>query len=959
MDVEANRSAEKLVLLVTQKRRKRADTEHAANSRRLKRHCSNQHLNSGTEAHVPLVHSDDRVYQQDTSPSELSLSPENGQQHPGQDNVASGSTRAHAVDGSVKVGNVQGLGSVVQKSPAHSDHLLISTRRSLYCERFLGFGPATRSDGHQGQGKFPSPPEEDLEDPSGEDPEGLELGRSKPELESVPGRQGRPLLSPEQEKESPAPVPAPARPQTRLQEESSLNLGPIPATPVPNFSNTCDSSILHHQRLADLCCGTAQDPQHDDSGDDDEVPIVTFGNIDSENDPEHHHEPCENTVLDQPTKPLRFEVTRGHSVDDTPEDINSDDGGTNGELGERSEPVIDLYDTDTESIEGSQNDATNSHHLSQRLDSMTIGESGSEGYASDAYANRGSPSPSPSPEQNVCSSPTDTDALYQDSSSEAASLYEDSDYETYDDDQSDEQTDDEEDEYLSDLCEADKDTPDANDSNALTPMAPSGRRRLTSEERELVRQTREIGACVRCRFQKIKCFPDPRNPEGKCKTCRRFSKTSPKTIHRIPCLRLRITEIVLYRSGGLNLTRRWKGTEMRDIPGRLTMSTVVRIQVSQNFYKKPIFLDVVQFTPQDGDVTARYWTEYHSGMTVFKKKELATYCLSNIYETAENIRQHTVENALPELLETTQDEFASGREGRFVICKTYQLAMIRFIKLTKEMRLGNPMSQEDKKEVKIFGNLFIMWFAIQHTIGSLYIQGDETLGMEPETQDKSYPLCNKIPAPRMVVAQFDPLVCSCILDIYKDKLLRDVDWLFNQDKNRWWFAMYTVVFNLLREASRMTADRYRHARENFGPKPRYSIPGFVESLHESCNNILTHWHYYNCNKWPKNKEDDAEHFAELSADQLDLIRQTRGDECIKKHLSVWKQFKANNGKVNAPDLDKNPKAVRYTGNQDKFDWDHPLYWVAQMFEKNWYPHPTYQREPEPNHPFPTPISTPS
>ncbi|CEI65960.1 unnamed protein product [Fusarium venenatum] len=956
MDVEANRSAEKLVLLVTQKRRKRADTEHAANSRRLKRHCSNQHLNSGIEGHVPLVHSDERVYQQDTSPSELSLSPENGQQHPGQDNVASGSTCAHADDGSVKVGNVQRSGSVVQKSPAHSDHLPISTRRSPYCERFLGFGLATRSDGQQDQGKFPSPPEVDLEDPSGEDPEGLELRQSKPELESVPGRQGRPLLSPEQEKESP--VPAPARPQTRLQEESSLNLGLIPVTPGPNFSTTCDSSILHHQRLADLCCSTAQDPQHDDSVDDDEVPIIKFGNIDFENDSEHHHEPCENTVLDQPTKLLLFAVTRGHSVDDTPEDVNSDDGGTNGELGERSEPVNDLYDTDTESIEGSQNDATNSHTLSQRLDSMTIGDSGSEGYASDAYANRGSPSPSP--EQNVCSSPIDTDALYQDSSSEAASLYEDSDYEAYDDDQSDGQTDEEEDEYLSDLCEADEDTHDVNASNALTPpMAPSGRRRLTSEERELVRQTREIGACVRCRFQKIKCFPDPRNPEGKCKTCKRFSKTSPKTIHRVPCLRLRITEIVLYRSGGLNLTRRWKGIEMRDIPGRLSKPRIVRIQVSQDFCKKPMFLDVVQFTPQDGDVTARYWTDNHSGTMAFKKKELATYCLNSIYETAENVRQYTVENALPALLQTIQEELASGHEGRLVVCRTYQLAMIRFMKLTKEMRLGNSMSQEDKKEVEVFGNLFIMWCAIQHTVGSLYIQGDETLGMQPETQDKSYPLYGKISAPRMIVAQFDNLVYNWVLEIYKEKLLRDVDWLFSQDKNRWWFTMYTVVFILLRESSRMTADRYRHARDNFGPKPRYSIPGFVESLHESCNNILTHWHYYNCNKWPKNKEDDAEHFAGLAGDQLDLIRQTRWDECIKQHLSVWKQFKANNGKVNIPDLGRDPEDVRYIGNQDKFDWDHSLYWVAQMFEKNWYPHPTYQREPVPNNPFPTPISTPS
>jgi hypothetical protein len=63
--------------------------------------------------------------------------------------------------------------------------------------------------------------------------------------------------------------------------------------------------------------------------------------------------------------------------------------------------------------------------------------------------------------------------------------------------------------------------------------------------------------------------------------------------------------------------------------------------------------------------------------------------------------------------------------------------------------------------------------------------------------------------------------------------------------------------------------------------------------------------------------------------------------------------------VNGTILRKDPDTIGYTGNQDKFDWDHPLYWVAQMFEKNWYPHPTYQRESVPKNPFPTPISTPS
>lgn len=34
----------------------------------------------------------------------------------------------------------------------------------------------------------------------------------------------------------------------------------------------------------------------------------------------------------------------------------------------------------------------------------------------------------------------------------------------------------------------------------------------------------------------------------------------------------------------------------------------------------------------------------------------------------------------------------------------------------------------------------------------------------------------------------------------------------------------------------------------------------------------------------------------------------------------------------------------YEGRQVFYDWDHPFYWVSQLFEEEWHPHATYQRE---------------
>ncbi|KAF5588430.1 hypothetical protein FPCIR_7188 [Fusarium pseudocircinatum] len=477
----------------------------------------------------------------------------------------------------------------------------------------------------------------------------------------------------------------------------------------------------------------------------------------------------------------------------------------------------------------------------------------------------------------------------------------------------------------------------------------------TLGEREVVRITREISACVRCRFQKIKCIIDEQNPEGQCKTCKNFSKTSPKTIHRVPCLRLRIADVVLYRSGGLKLTKRWAGIEMRDIGDRLD-TVAVTIEVSQNLCGKPLRMNVVRFRPIDGDVTARYWTDGLLGKATFKKKELANYCLENIYDTAESVRQYTIDNALPAFYHTIQEESAS-EAGEDPIIRTYLTAMARYMDLHNEHKSSGSLSRDDEKELEIFGNLFILWCAIQHTVGSLYIEGNETLGMLPETEDKSYPLYGKVSVPRMVVAQFDTLNYNEVLERYKEKLLRDIDWLFSQDKNRWWFTIYLVIFILLREASRMTADRYRHARANYGSSLRYSIPDFVEGLHVSCNNILIHWHYYNYDQWPTTRSGltngvgKNDHFETLAPKDRHLVKQNLKDPAVKKHLLVWKQYKRDNGKVPKITLQHDAGSIRYTGEQNKYDWDHPLYWVSQMFERKWCPHPTYTREPEPQSTF--------
>ncbi|PFH56948.1 hypothetical protein XA68_15738 [Ophiocordyceps unilateralis] len=439
------------------------------------------------------------------------------------------------------------------------------------------------------------------------------------------------------------------------------------------------------------------------------------------------------------------------------------------------------------------------------------------------------------------------------------------------------------------------------------------------------------------------------DPSSECIPCQLVSKTSKKTIHHIACHRGKLINTVLFRQGGLQLTERWTGTTMRDVGDRCSPAEVHSIQVTLGICHEPLKLQVVSFTSRPGDVTARFWyvREGPMGDEVRRKKEIDPYCLSSIWQTADYFEDYIVANAIPSIMKlntVSSDERDLGL-SQYIIKRTYAMAIAHYHKLEDEFKDGSGKQQNQEK--RLLHNLFILLFAMRHTTGSAFICGDNKLGMKPELKDETYPLFGKVSVPRMIVAQFDSINHTRILTKYGRCVLQDLESFVFRNQPRWWWTIYLSVFILLHEASFISADRYRHARNNHGTKFRYSIPGFVEELQDGCNNILMHWHYYNCKPWPDPLEPWNRHthlMAELPSDQYDLVMETRADHHVKRQLDIWSRYKDNGAltKVATPMLNGNESP--YLGSQTRFDWDHPLYWVSQMFEERWDPHPTYQRE---------------
>lgn len=106
------------------------------------------------------------------------------------------------------------------------------------------------------------------------------------------------------------------------------------------------------------------------------------------------------------------------------------------------------------------------------------------------------------------------------------------------------------------------------------------------------------------------------------------------------------------------------------------------------------------------------------------------------------------------------------------------------------------------------------------TTGQSWIYGDQTLGMQAETEDISYPLYNKVSLPRMILAQIDSINYTKLLSVHGKAVTKHLEFLYMQNQQCLWYTLYIVTFILLREASHQSLDRYRHARENHGAKVR-------------------------------------------------------------------------------------------------------------------------------------------
>lgn len=428
------------------------------------------------------------------------------------------------------------------------------------------------------------------------------------------------------------------------------------------------------------------------------------------------------------------------------------------------------------------------------------------------------------------------------------------------------------------------------------PRRPRGQ--LLPKDREETNKTRKWKACIRCRMQKIRCIPDPGKPETEnCLCCRKvLVLETKKVIHRIPCLRWNLNEVVLFRVGGLGFTKRWAGVCVENIPsGDWADERVITIGVRiTTLLCEPIPLNVRKFKPNNTDIQHRVWKYTETEPPL--RMAVPAYALADVDATSDQYRSYVKQNA-----EEAIRRFVGDTSVNDYVRRTFSIALQHGARASRKdfgKAKGDP--------AKLFRNYFRLWLASRFTLGSAYVAyGHEN--MDKKAQPHTY--SGKQFISRMITAQFDSIGYKHVLVKLKREVLDELWLLMQKRTDTTFFTVYLIVFMMLHEVSIACQDRRRRAKEQ-GLKTYYDLEDATAKIKHAADIILGHWHYYKGDLDP------------LAMSEASLIRSFGADssEEIRLMVDTCRKYE---------EMKKKPRT--------QMDWEDPLYLVAQMFEPNWRP----------------------
>ncbi|SPQ27182.1 dc7b8959-bb24-4bdd-88c8-e08b8e00ba17 [Thermothielavioides terrestris] len=390
--------------------------------------------------------------------------------------------------------------------------------------------------------------------------------------------------------------------------------------------------------------------------------------------------------------------------------------------------------------------------------------------------------------------------------------------------------------------------------------------------------------------------PEPVGSRGPCMNC--LALTVP-VIRKLPCLRWIITDSSLYREQSKPyqlFSTRWQSMDLVDID-TWASSEVRRIRLSQIYLDAPYEVEVREFVPVEGDMLEEKWTS--NGVT--RSHRIPRYALADMEKSAAVLQAFIQDNIA---------RYICGTVGQSdeLIWQTYFFAF------------RHAQSAKTPTERELVLNAFRFWVACRKTSNPEHILGDDKLGGEP-VNDPSSVFYGRVPMPVIMIAQMECILYSRVLRPVHKKLLDQLNFLVKENKRQYWLTLYLTLFILLHSCAMVSRRDWETARQ-YNLRDEYCNHESISKHQSGVNVMLAHFHYLNKGVHPFRMTYDAaglrklSNAAELNDTQLAFVKLT-------SHL-----------------LREPSRVAEIASVRARRDFNHDLYWVAQLYEENWVPGPT-------------------
>lgn len=293
----------------------------------------------------------------------------------------------------------------------------------------------------------------------------------------------------------------------------------------------------------------------------------------------------------------------------------------------------------------------------------------------------------------------------------------------------------------------------------------------------------------------FQCDKNPEDPDGICLTCKKvtFAKTG-----QLPCLRYKIADVALYKSGqvpGLEWTKRWSN-ELSDPVDKWASSEIRTIRITEGYSDSVVELQVRRFVPMEGDKLVRTWD--HKGET--KCVSIPPFALTDAHKARKAFARH-----IDASINDTLKKITASIKGSSI--KMMQRTYLEAYRLAQR-------SDIPKDVANILQSTFRLWTSTRLNTISCFIVGDDTLDMPKDILDETNPTPGKIPVPPVMGAQINLIMIHQIQSRLRKTVLDQLQKIVQKNKHSTWLVTYFVDFILLHNASMIIAHDAGYAKKH-------------------------------------------------------------------------------------------------------------------------------------------------